>query len=169
MWTSSSASTQQLWVLVLIRFAYASALHAGGYAEDPNYVNSVAKVYSGLTNTPYSPSPIATQAPAEAVPHASQATQAASFGQLPGTVPTASPATADASWRQFPDSVLGEQPAKQVEPKFTTYEKLAIQQEQGFAARAGYNVDEIEAVGKQARANAGPIAQQNDPRGRRAQ
>jgi hypothetical protein len=143
--------------------AYASALHAGGYAEDPNYVNSVAKVYSGLTNTPFSPSPIQATVPvqvAQTVPHASDATRVASAGQLPGTVPTASPATADASWRQFPDSVLGDQQVKQAEPKYTTYEKLAVQQEQGFAARAGYNVDQLEQVAKESRANAGPLAQQ---------
>lgn len=142
--------------------AFASALKAGGYAEDPNYVASVTNTYNSMTGEKHDAgSPVAAPAPEVFRPRATPETADASFKQRTGGVPAAAPATERDSWLNYPDTVLPGRTDKGASGEhLSQMEKLAIHQEEALAARAGMTIEQIAEVRTQAKAVAPTLVEQ---------
>ena len=120
--------------------AFASALKSGGYAEDPNYVQNIARTFSSLTGKQV------------AVP----------AGQVVAdrpAVPPADAATERSTWEDTAMVVRAEKPAKQPKEYFTPQEKFAVDQQAAMAARAGASTEQIVQASKQAQAVAPALVQ----------
>lgn len=128
--------------------AYASALKAGGYAEDPNYVRSVVGAYATLGGTT---APVDAPQPAAATvaPTTAQARQS-SFQEVSGVAPT-NPIDRQNSFKELP--AIPGAPATAVTPQFTPYEKTLKLQAQATAAANGGSLADVVATGAAVDAN----------------
>lgn len=138
--------------------AFAGALSAGGYAEDPDYVQKLVGVHNSLTGG----TEVAQAAEPTPVyrPRADATTEEHTFNVRPATVRPATASTERATWSEYPDQAI---PATQGTPQaqyLSTMEQLAVVEEQAFAARAGYTPEQIVAVGAAATANSRQLAAQ---------
>lgn len=120
--------------------AFATALKSGGYAEDPNYVQNVARTFGSLTGKQV------------AVPAATAVSDRT-------VVPPASPATERSTWEDTAMAVRADKPSKQPKEVFTPQEKFAIDSQASFSARAGESTDAIVYTIHQAREIAPQLVQ----------
>lgn len=127
---------------------FASALKLGGYAEDPNYVSSIANTFNTLTGSSVQAPAVSDQPAPEAVGYSPEQ----SFSQKAATVPAATPEIMDRSFNELP-ATAGHSGAKAAAPKFTPYEQTVQLQAQSAAASAGYDLKGVESVGAAVRQN----------------
>lgn len=140
--------------------AFASALKAGGYAEDPNYVQSLVNTHNSVTGgSDVAPAAVPDAAPVYR-PRATAATEDATFNTRPAGVRPADSNSEKVTWSSYPDEVIPPNQTKPAAEFLSSMEQLAVVQEQAFAARAGYTPEQIVAVGAEATANRAQLATQ---------
>lgn len=127
--------------------AFASALKAGGYAEDPNYVKSVAGAYSTITGTPAQDVEVVQNQPV------TPEVAARSFSE---TAQQRVPATAEIkqrSYTELPVDVNAARAGAATADRFTPYEKTIALQAQATAAAQGATEQQVVETGNTVKAN----------------
>lgn len=120
--------------------AFATALKAGGYAEDPNYVKSLTNSFNSITGGQV----VAPDAVANHV-----APTGTTWSGSTNTGPVYSNETSRASWEDLPTNSAKAGP-KPIAPHLSNLEQMAVTQQMSQAAATGQTQEQVIEVGKQA-------------------